>query len=151
MYSNKTLDCLKAAPTTTIFLPGINKARSIAYKESIKDLPKPREAISIGNFLPHISFSIKACVGSISTFSMCLHIKEKYSGLESIHVSLTGKSCSVCRLKGLINSDSSTDIFSQASLIMLEYSDCLFTFYYLRNFIKQKHGSFFCAFFISTE
>ena len=55
MYSNRTLDCLKAAPTITTFLSGNRSALIIAYKASIKDLPKPRLAISMGNLLFHIS------------------------------------------------------------------------------------------------
>ena len=49
--------------------------------ESIKDLPKPRLAISIGNFLFHISQSINACDGRICILRMCLQRNEKYSGL----------------------------------------------------------------------
>ena len=60
MYSNKTLDCLKAAPTTTIFRSGSSRARISAYKDSIKDLPKPRLAMSMGNLLSHISHKNKA-------------------------------------------------------------------------------------------
>ena len=88
IYSNRTLDCLNAAPTTTIFLLGMSSARIIAYSDNIKLFPKPRDAISMGNFLPHISCSIKDCAGSRSMLKICLQINEKYSGRPISQVSL---------------------------------------------------------------
>ena len=81
IYSNRTLDCRKAAPTTTTFRSGKINALSIEYNDKINDLPKPRLAISMGNFLFHISHRNRACDGKILMLNICLHKNEKYSGL----------------------------------------------------------------------
>ena len=79
IYSKITLLCLKAAPTTTTFLFGSIKALSTAYRDNINDLPKPRLAINMGNFLFHISLKNKACEGKSWTLRTSLQIKERYS------------------------------------------------------------------------
>ena len=94
IYSNNTLDCLKAAPTMTTFLLGSNRDLKMAYKESIKDFPNPRLAMRMGNFLCHISCNIKACDGSSCTLSIYLQRNEKYSGCAINQESLRWKSSS---------------------------------------------------------
>jgi len=81
MYSNSTLDCRKAAPTTTTFLLGRSNPLNIAYNARENDLPKPRLAISMGNLRSHISCKINPCDGRILMFNRCLVINERYSGL----------------------------------------------------------------------
>src|SRR5210317_9388 len=60
IYSNITLLCLNAAPTTTILLPGTKMHFKVQYKANKKDLPKPRLAINIGNGLSQNSCNIAA-------------------------------------------------------------------------------------------
>ena len=101
-----------------IFRRGMNKARKIAYKASIKDLPIPRVPISIGNFLFHISCSKTAWKGESSMFRICLQAKLKYSGLIITHESLfinSSLSSPITKSIGLNNVLSSTSIPSQAS------------------------------------
>ena len=124
IYSKRTFDCLNAAPTITTFLSGSTSALIIAYRESMKDLPKPRLAMSIGNLLFHISHRNNACEGKMLILNMCLHRKEKYSGLvisQSI-LYCTSSSLNLTRSNGFIRSDSLTPSkFNHASSIFFRF------------------------------
>ena len=78
IYSNIILLCLKAAPTTTILVPGVNTHFKIQYKLIKKDLPKPRLAINIGNGLIQNSCKMAACIGCNSMSNNILHTEAKY-------------------------------------------------------------------------
>ncbi len=80
MYSKIILDCLKAEPTTTILVPGTKMHFNIQYILIKKDLPKPREAINMGNGLFQNSCKMAICIGCNSILKSVFAVNPKYWG-----------------------------------------------------------------------
>ena len=69
IYSKITLLCLNAAPTITIFVPGINVHFKSPYTANKYDLPNPRLAMYMGKARFQSSCKITTCSGRSSTFN----------------------------------------------------------------------------------